>query len=321
MKKTGLIVLICLFAISCSENPVSIEDVGGKNDTDGIFPMDAFVDGNTLFALYTDLGDVRTAFIGVYEQNGEWELKERIYSDLPDGLRFSHTIVPTPEGFLISDSANSRILKLSPTGQKTWNSDESTIRMDYPNDAELSPDGDYILICDNSRGNQRVIEISLDGTIQWEHPVDEEVHDVDYCENGNIRFVRSLSKAVEEVDRNHERTWYHQIDDTWPRCSEKLSDGSTLIAGESTIYRVTENHEESVITTGLEGLYNIHHTDEGILTCTWQGVLMLDDNGSILWSVGVPDDDISNMLINPDQLRMTMPFEEWKNLMTIGYIQ
>ena len=319
--KTLTAVLVCIVGLTgCLDNPTSVT----QGEVPVFNPCDAYLEGGTLKVLYGDRGKVGPGFIGVFARvDGKWDLKEQIYADTPDGLRHAHSVNPTPLGYLISDSANSQILEIdSYDGSVIWNSANRGIVTFYPNDAELAEDGQHILICDNTKDAWRVIEVvTASGEIVWEHPIDEEIHDCDYLENGNIRFVRSMSRRVEEVSRNHETVWKHQVDDAWPRSSDLMENGNTLIAGNNTIYEVTPGHDEGILIN-LTDIYNVRMTDEGILVACWEEVVMVSDSGSILWTLRLPrDENLSEgPTINPDRLRLGMPIHEYHNLHTLGYI-
>ena len=316
-------ILLLLFGATmilwgCSDNGPTYAEI-----PDAVYnPSDAFMEGNTLWILYGDRGKEGEGFVGVFERaDEEWGLIEEIWADLPNGLRHAHTLNITPEGdFLISDSVNGRVPIINVYGEALW----EVTGFDYPNDAEVSDDGNHIWICDNSEGSQRIIKVEKTSKqIVWEFSTGEETHDVDELGEGVIQFVRSMSNTVDIVNKDYETIWKHKIKDEWPRSSETLSDETILVAGSTSIIQVTEDHQENVIISGLEGLYNVHYyPDEGILACTWEEVLMISETGSILWSLQLSrDGDLSEApIINPDRVRVGLFIEEYHRLSTIGYI-
>lgn len=318
MEKTTIVLfIVTLFTLGCSESPTTYE-----LDQVVYNPMDAHLDGDILQVLYGDQGKVGQGFVAQFTWvDDAWELEERIYADLPDGLRFAHSMNPVPAGWLISDSANSQVVEIDFDGAVIWNSADLGIVMEYPNDAELSPDGFYFLICDNSEGKQRVIEVEIaTGEIVWEHATSEETHDADYLDNGHVMYVRSLSKTVEEVSRDHELIWKHQINDDWPRSAERLENDNTLIASNTAIFEIAPDHQENKIIGELEELYNIHLTSQGILATTWKAVLMIEMDGSILWNLQLPIEDLQGApIISPDKRRM-LSIQSFHKLKTIGYV-
>ena len=281
-------------------------------------PLDAQLDGETLYGVYffhkplnfNSRQEKIAGFVAKFEWVGEWEFVERI----SENLLSPHTINMTKEGnLLISETGRDRVFIIDTDGFIVWDSEDYGIEIWSPNDAEISEDGKRILVCENM--DSKITEIELEsGEVVWQYDLtpNEEIHDVDYLDNGNISFVKSLSKVYTEINRDGEEVWSHGNEEWgWVRNAERGESGNTLIADYHKIYLVTPDHRETVLTHDMIALYNIHKTPEGLLTVSGNALIMLGKEG-IKWVLTLPQ-------IEKEEL--PLQFNEWRELSVLGYVQ
>lgn len=196
---------------------------------------------------------------------------------------------------LVSETGKSRVLIFDLNGQTIWNSDvvsplsDGTV-LNYPNEAMWS--GDNILITD--RDDHRVILISLDGTVIWQHGEkgvaghdDEHLrgpHAGKLLPNGNLLVCDSDNNRVIEVTRKHKIVWEYFEGLDWPRDATVLSNDHVLMTS-SQSGDVVEVSRDGGIVWAVQGVdlpYAAERLPDGQTIVTSRGALTwFDSKGDI----------------------------------------
>ena len=213
-------------------------------------------------------------------------------------MAFAHSAYVLPDGtILISDTGNDRVFRVDREGQIVWTSDDwgdgtGTLgdgsHLDYPNDAELLPNGNLLL---GDRNNDRVLEVTEQGDVVWVYDQLVRPHNPDRLENGNTMVSDSERHVVLEVDPDGEIVWQFGGEGIlyWPRDVDRLDDGNTLIT-DSRNNRVIEITPEGEIVWEYGGLSIPYEADrlEGgntlISDNNHKRVIEVTPSGEIVWS-------------------------------------
>jgi hypothetical protein len=200
------------------------------------------------------------------------------------------------ETTLVSDTANNRVFRVDPSGQMVWTSDDwgngsGTLsdgsHLHYPNDAEVL-EGGNLLITD--RNNDRVIEVTTDGTVVWSYAVLNRPHNADRLPNGNTLICNSEDDLIVEVNPSGKVVW--QFGDTfplnWPRDADRLPNGNTLVTDtrNGRVLEVTPEGKSIWSFAGLALPYESDRLDNGnilIADNLHKRVIQVSPQGEIVW--------------------------------------
>lgn len=213
-------------------------------------------------------------------------------------MAFPHSAERLPDGStLVSDTANDRVFQVDAAGNMIWSSDgwgngSGTLsdgsHLRYPNDVEVLEDGSLLI---TDRNNDRVIEVTWDGTILWQYGVLDRPHNADRLVNGNTLVCNSEADLVIEVDRAGRQVWTfgQDIELNWPRDADRLPDGNTLVT-DTRNGRVLEVTPDGKIVWSFGGLslpYEADRLNNGntlIADNNHKRVIEVNPAGEIVWS-------------------------------------
>jgi hypothetical protein len=228
-------------------------------------------------------------------------------------MAFPHSTERLPNGdTLISDTSNDRLVRVGPSGEIAWSSDEwgagtgglsDGSHLHYPNDAELL-DGGRLLITD--RNNDRVIEVDEAGQVLWAYDRLTRPHNADRLPGGNTMIANSEENRVIEISPEGEIVWSFGDGETldWPRDADRLENGNTLITDSrhNRVIEVDPNGQVAWSYTGLAIPYEADRLPNGntlIADNSHRQVIEVSPGGEIVWSFRNFQETLPETLQNP----------------------
>ena len=99
----------------------------------------------------------------------------------------------------------------------------------------------HFMFMQYSPGN-RIVELSVEGKILWEHPVPGLAVMFEVLKNGDVMYGYGGSPTgVQEVDRDHKVVWNYTAKCEQVLGFSRLPNGNVLVAGGDTIYSFVLN--------------------------------------------------------------------------------
>lgn len=161
--------------------------------------------------------------------------------------------------------------------------------------AQTAPKRHHFLLMQYSPGN-RIVELSADGQILWEHPLPSLGVMFERLNNGNIIYAYGgVPTGVQEVDRNHKIVWNYTAKCEQVLGFSRLPNGNILVGEQGPCRAVEVNPKGEVthitpLTTSEKSahrqLRSLHRLPNGhILSCHEADATAreVDAEGKIVW--------------------------------------
>lgn len=169
--------------------------------------------------------------------------------------------------------------------------------------AAVDPVKHRIMLSEYGKGGNRLIEVSADGKLVWEHKFPSISVIFDVLPNGNIIYAYGGSPTgVQEVTRDHKVVWNYKSSCPQVLGCERLANGNTLVAEQGPCQVVEVDPQGTVVktiplTTTEKHFHrqvrNIHRLANGNILATHEGegaVREVDPSGRVVWEYpGVAD--------------------------------
>ena len=162
--------------------------------------------------------------------------------------------------------------------------------------AEASPIKHRIMFAEYGNGPNRLVEVSADGKLVWEHKFPSIAVIFTVLPNGNILYAYGgKPTGVQEINRNHEVVWNYESKCPQILGSSRLPNGNTLLAEQGPCQAVEVNPKGEVVrttklTTSVEGYHlqvrNIHQLANGNILAAHEGegvVREVSPDGKVVW--------------------------------------
>jgi hypothetical protein len=169
--------------------------------------------------------------------------------------------------------------------------------------AEDAPVKHRFLVVEYGRAGNRLLEVSRDGKLVWEHKFPSICVIFQVLPNGNILYAYGgKPTGVREINREQKVVWDYQSRCPQVLGCERLANGNTLVAEQGPCRAVEVNPQGEVVrTTPLttsekpyhRQVRNIHRLANGNILATHEGegaVREVDAGGKVVWEyTGVAD--------------------------------
>ena len=161
---------------------------------------------------------------------------------------------------------------------------------------EAAPIKHRILFAEYGNGPNRLVEVSADGKLVWEHKFPSIAVIFHVLPNGNILYAYGgKPTGVQEINRNHEVVWNYESKSPQVLGCSRLPNGNTLLGEQGPCQAVEVNPQGEVVritklTTSVEGYHlqvrNVHQLANGNILAAHEGegaVREVDPTGKIVW--------------------------------------
>ncbi len=161
---------------------------------------------------------------------------------------------------------------------------------------EATPIKHRIMFAEYGKGPNRLVEVSADGKLVWEHKFPSIAVIFQVLPNGNIVYAYGgKPTGVQEVNRQHEVVWNYESKCPQVLGCSRLPNGNTLVAEQGPCQAVEVNPKGEVVritrlTTSVEGYHlqvrNVHKLADGNILAAHEGegaVREVNPEGKIVW--------------------------------------
>lgn len=153
----------------------------------------------------------------------------------------------------------------------------------------------HMMLCEYGARN-RILEMSADGTIVWEHRVPSLTVMFEVLKNGNVMYAYGGNPTgVQEVDRNHNIVWNYTAPCEQVLSFERLPNGNVLVGEQGPCRAVEVNRKGEVVRempliTAEKGahrqLRHVRKLKNGHILACHEGdgtVREYDTDGKVVW--------------------------------------
>lgn len=161
---------------------------------------------------------------------------------------------------------------------------------------EAAPIKHRIMFAEYGKGTNRLVEVSADGKLIWEHKFPSIAVIFSVLPNGNILYAYGgKPTGVQEINRQHEVVWNYESQCPQVLGCSRLPNGNTLVAEQGPCQAVEVNPKGEVVritklTTSVDGYHlqvrNIHQLANGNILAAHEGegaIREVDPTGKIVW--------------------------------------
>src|SRR5258707_1713041 len=162
--------------------------------------------------------------------------------------------------------------------------------------AEEKPVKHRILFAEYGKGPNRLVEVSADGKLVWEHRFPSIAVIFQVLPNGHVVYAYGgKPTGVQEIDREHKVVWNYESKCPQVLGCERLANGNTLLAEQGPCQVVEVNPKGDVgkttkLTTTEQHFHrqvrNIHRLADGHILAAHEGdgaVREVDGEGKVVW--------------------------------------
>jgi outer membrane protein assembly factor BamB len=163
-------------------------------------------------------------------------------------------------------------------------------------DLALAPIKHRILCAEYGKGPNRLVEISTEGKLVWEHKFPSISVIFQVLPNGNILYAYGgKPTGVQEIDRDHHIVWNYESKCPQVLGCERLKNGSTLVAEQGPCQAVEVNPKGEIVQitplkTPIESYHlqvrNVHKLASGNILAAHEGegaVREYSPDGKVVW--------------------------------------
>jgi len=182
--------------------------------------------------------------------------------------------------------------------------------------AEKAPVRHRILLAEYGKGPNRLIEVSADGKLVWEHKPPSISVIFQVLANGHVLYAYGGNPTgVQEITRDHKAVWDYQSKCPQVLGCERLANGNTLVGEQGPCRAVEVTPKGKVVkavplTTSEKPFHrqvrNVHRLANGHILSAHEGegaVREVDGDGKVVWQyTGVPDAPEALRLANGNTL-------------------